>query len=578
MCFVEGVGRWILSRRMVSLALAGALAAPSAAQVVGGEWETLHRFDGEAPGDFLGEAVDGAGDLDGDGFGDLIVAANHADPNGIFDAGSVFVYSGSTGDVLWRFDGDEAAAQFGQAVSGWEDIDGDGVPEVIVGALRRDSGGLMDAGSVFVFSGATGSVIWRFDGSSVGETFGFSVAGAGDMSGDGIADLIVGSKRADPNGITNAGSVFVYSGATGDVLHRFDGTGVEDQFGVRVADAGDLDGDGFPDVLVGAWLSDPNGLGDAGSVHAYSGRSGAALWTAEGSEVGGSLGVAVSGLGDVDEDGIPDVVAGARGTDPGGLVDAGSVFVLSGSNGGVLARVDGEGPGDWLGEFLAGAGDVDGDAFPDFIVGARKASPGGLTEAGSAYLCSGADGSVLRRFDGPAAGDRFGQAVSGAGDVDGDGAPDLVIGAYLSDPGGLRDAGSAYVFRLDPFLVTEASTISASGGAVALDIEFPPSEAGVGFAVLASAAGTGPAQVGALEIPLTQDAIFDRMLLGWVPPVLFGSPGTLDAQARASSTVVGGPALAPFVGETFHLAVVSFDPGTLNGRLSSIARPLAVVP
>ncbi|MDA0668050.1 MAG: hypothetical protein O3A50_09780, partial [Planctomycetota bacterium] len=186
-------------------------AAPAHAQMVGGQWETLWQFDGQASYDLLGFSVSGAGDVDGDGFDDLIVGALWADPGGLTEAGSAFVYSGATGSLIWQFDGQASADQLGRSVSGAGDVDGDGFDDVIVGAHGADPGGLSDAGSAFVYSGATGSLIWQFDGQASSDILGISVSGAGDVDGDGFDDVIVGAPSADPGGVSSAGSAYVYS-------------------------------------------------------------------------------------------------------------------------------------------------------------------------------------------------------------------------------------------------------------------------------------------------------------------------------------------------------------------------------
>ncbi|MDA1114808.1 MAG: FG-GAP-like repeat-containing protein, partial [Planctomycetota bacterium] len=255
---------------IVSAILATLLsAAPAHAQM----WETLWQFDGQAISDVLGYSVSGAGDVDGDGFDDLIVGALLADPGGLTEAGSAFVYSGATGSLIWQFDGQVSLDKLGFSVSGAGDVDGDGFDDLIVGAPVADPGGLSNAGSAYVYSGATGNLIWQFDGQASGDFLGHSVSGAGDVDGDGFDDLIVGASSADPGGLTDAGSAYVYSGATGSLIWQFDGQAWVDQLGISVSGIGDVDGDGFDDVIVSAPSADPGGVSSAGSAYVYSGAT-----------------------------------------------------------------------------------------------------------------------------------------------------------------------------------------------------------------------------------------------------------------------------------------------------------------
>ena len=416
-------------------------------------WELLWTFTGAAAGDYFGYSVSGAGDVNNDGYDDLIVGADWNDAGGS-NAGRAYVYSGQTGALLWTFTGAAAGDYFGHSVSGAGDVNNDGYDDLIVGAHWNDAGGT-DAGRAYVYSGQTGALLWTFTGEAAGDRFGVSVSGAGDVNNDGYEDLMVGAYTNDAGGIW-AGRAYVYSGQTGALLWTFTGEAAADNFGNSVSGAGDVNSDGYDDLIVGAWLNDAGGA-SAGRAYVYSGQTGVLLWTFTSEAAGDSFGVSVSGAGDVNNDGYDDLIVGAYGNDAGGD-DAGRAYVYSGQNGALLRTFTGAAAGDHFGVSVSGAGDVNNDGYADLIVGAQYNSAGG-TNAGRAYVYSGRSGTLLCTFTGEAAYDCFGLSVSGAGDVNNDGYDDLIVGAYLNDAGG-ADAGRAYVYSCqveEPYILGDAN-------------------------------------------------------------------------------------------------------------------------
>ncbi len=347
---------------------------------------------------------------------------------------------------------------FGSAVGIAGDVDGDGRVDVVVGDWFFGTAGI--PGSAQVLSGANGSVLHTFVGTNFGDTLGRSVGPAGDLDGDGCADVLVGAPMHFCDCPSN-GYVRVYSGRTGAVLRQIFGA---HHFGWSSAHVGDLDADGSPDYVVGAPASYFFTLSE-GNASVYSGASGAFLFAVSGTTNGSFLGVAVSGAGDVNADGIPDVAVGApqwfEVTGPAGI-GPGSMRLLSGLDGSTLWTAAGIALDDGYGAALAAAGDVDGDGLADVLVGVPGNDAAAL-DAGRAVLLSGAGGAVLRTLEGAAAGDRLGASVAGLGDVDVDGVPDLAAGAPFSDSPA-ADSGSVRVVSGSTG-ATLATFVGATAGA-----------------------------------------------------------------------------------------------------------------
>jgi hypothetical protein len=548
--------------------LVSSLCCPLAAQE-GGDAVTLLRFDSGGPSDRLGEAVALAGDIDGDGTSDILVGAEFANSSGLLRNGSVFVYSGANGGLIYSFHGTADHEKFGSAVSSAGDINGDGFDDILVGSPAASPGAFTNSGQVDIFSGADGSSLLHLDGSADFAYFGRAVASCGDMDGDTVPDFIVG--ESGYNG--NAGRVLVYSGATATVIHDVPGSAT-DGLGFSVSCAGDLDNDSVPDFLAGCPFTGSNGFTENGRVVAYSGATAAVLLQLDGDADGVQFGRAVDGGFDVDSDGRPDLIVGAPFTAPGGVIAAGSAFVHSGANGQLLHRVDGLNLGDNLGYSCALTGDVDGDGFSDFVVGARLFDAGGMQDAGRVLVLGGRDGSLLFHADGSAVQDNLGRSVAGGRDIDGDGLAEVIYGAPLADPLGNPLAGLAEVKRLVPILGSSATSVSSSaGGTVDFPMNFPLSEAGFGYLLLASYSGRGPTPAYGVSIPLTSDPLLTMMSSG-APPIFNNASGTLDASGDATAQLVLPPGTSPgMVGTTFYFAVVSHS-GATSPRLVSNAIPL----
>ncbi|MCP4094376.1 MAG: hypothetical protein GY747_13110 [Planctomycetes bacterium] len=539
----------------------------------GGEAVTLLRFDSGAPSDRIGEAVALAGDVDADGTPDILIGAEYASSFGFNRNGSVFVHSGATGGLLYQFHGNADFERFGTSIDSVGDINNDGFDDILVGSPEASPIGLTQAGQIDIYSGADGSSLLHIDGTVDFGFFGRSVAGCGDLDSDNIPDFIVGE-----SGYNNLdGRVVVYSGLTGSVIHTIPGSSGA-AMGWSVSRAGDLNADGVPDLLVGSPDADSLTFNDNGQAEIYSGATAALLLQLDGNANDIHFGYAVNGGFRVNKDDLPDVIVGAPFASPGGNLSAGSVFVFSGANGAQLHQIDGAAVADNFGYSCALAGDVNGDAFGDFVVGARLSDVGGMSDAGSVFVYSGQNSALLFRTDGTATLDNVGRAVAAGHDIDGDGFNEIIYGAPFADPMGNPLSGLAEVKRLVPILQATHNTISSSaGGVVDFAMNFPLSEAGFGYILLASFSGLGPTQAFGVSVPLTVDPLWNMMRAG-APPMFSNASGILDAMGNASTQLNLPPGTAPgLIGSTIYFASVSFA-GMTSPRLVSNATGVLLEP
>ena len=485
-----------------------------------GEQQSLavsdYLFTGEMPGDGAGAPVAPAGDVDGDGRDDFLIGAYWNDESGNSAGKAYLMFGANLGatrnvpltDADWQFVGEYGGGEppcgededeellegelcdgdwAGHSLNTAGDVDGDGLDDILISVYRSDESGY-EAGKVLLYPGhslnpaggrmSLGDASIKFLGEGTEHLLGHGVSTAGDMDGDGLADIVMGAYGADDY----AGKAYVMLGSSienelvmdiGGADYVFEGEQPQDEAGLITSPAGDIDGDGLGDILISAMYNKQVGDGLTPTDRSGSGKvyvvTAAELpppgvttsladvgraWLAEGS--GDALACGTSALGDVDDDGLDDIIMGAFGNDQG-ADNAGKVYVATAADmptpqtrsaANASYGFTGEGREEWAGFSSGPAGDVDMDGRADIMVGAfRHGIPSermidvgkaylirmGLLEGTGTYSLADAHASWVGEFEG----DEAGYKVGSPGDVNGDGLPDLIVSGWqLNVPSG----------------------------------------------------------------------------------------------------------------------------------------------
>ncbi|MBO9616709.1 MAG: FG-GAP repeat protein [Dyadobacter sp.] len=409
----------------------------------------------------MGLSVASAGDVNGDGYGDVIIGAPYFD-DGQSSEGVAFVYHGSVTGLTTnvynsKLQKDQVNSYFGGSVAGPGDINGDGYDDVLVGA-KEYTNGQSNEGVVFFYPGSASGIdqnaapfICQADKADA--DYGFSVAGAGDVNRDGYADIIIGA----PTYIAQGVAVVYLGGMNGPGNPTFLTGFTNTHFGEAVSSAGDVNGDGYSDVIVGAWGAAIGEQGE-GSAYIYHGSSAGVDATyekrLEGNQIDANFGYSVASAGDVNGDGLGDVIVGARYYD-NNEANEGAAKVYYGTLGGINdvspapTLLESNVAGAYFGSSVSSAGDVNGDGYSDVIIGAYYFTNGENHE-GNAYVFHGSPNGIKTtssfNIESNIANQLLGRAVAGAGDVNGDGYSDILVGAPGFDNGNALDVGAAFVY------------------------------------------------------------------------------------------------------------------------------------
>jgi hypothetical protein len=437
-------------------------------------WE----YHGTVQGEWLGIAVAGAGKVNGDAFSDLLVGAYKGGTN---REGWVGLFLGSAAGPqplpAWQVFGEHKGGEFGGALDFAGDVNHDGYDDILIGAANYSGEAPSDEageGAVYLYYGADGgaelNARWKIEGNLQGVRLGAAVAGAGYINGDDYADVIVGSSGYNNGELANAGAAYVFFGSEDGLIPSYGwmdvGEQASGQYGLEVNAAGDVNGDGYDDVLVGEPYHDHDIYLDIGMVYLYLGNqfslSNVPAWTYMGYRGGDRLGISATGVGDLNGDGCDDIAIGAPGFNTGTLLDTGRAYVFYGCQATASGLPD---IPDWgystlqananTGIDVSGGGDTNGDGYAELLVGVHLFDDEQANE-GAVMVFFGSAGGLALEPGWGAEGNKndtfFGFAVDTAGDTNNDGMDDALIGApmYRVEE---DIKGAAFVYFGTPYVV-----------------------------------------------------------------------------------------------------------------------------
>jgi hypothetical protein len=512
----DGIGDLLLSQPMAST---GSLTRNGVVELISGQtYINIWTAEGTRDGEMLGAASKVVNDVDGDGLQDVITGSPEASTNGHYFNGVVTMLSSADGSELWQLEGGDSLARLGEAITFGGDVDGDLFGDVVLRSPGASTNGLYDNGSITVVSGAPGTIIWSAYGPAHGSAYGSSYKFVNDIDGDGVQDMLVGVPGESSNGMVENGAIRALSGISGAMQWEAFGTSNFGQLGSSFIMLSDVNGDGYEEFATGLDTAGTQGRIDNGYLQAHSTQTGAMLWRFDGATSGEQMGRVTKLVDDISGDGIDDIVVGSHLADVAGFGDNGKITAIASNDGHQLWSAHGDENQEMLGKDMKDASDIDGDGLEDIFVFSSRADTHGLRDNGMVKALSVADGSTIWRHDGGHDGDRAGEARVVSYDHDYDGARDLILGSGLAASGGLLNNGAVIALSAGKALRLSVDRLRSGGWAT--------------LSLSGMLPGTRAQFFGTMYGP-GDTPMIPGLTLALYPPVIFLGGKTADATGHA---------------------------------------------
>jgi hypothetical protein len=504
------------------------------------------------------------GDLNSDGVSDIYHASAYASTNGFYQNGYIKVLDGSDGNILWEIHGTSDYERLGEATTFIDDIDGDGVGEILSAVSSASTNGFSQNGYIKVLNSLDGSILWQVHGTSDNEYLGEGITFIDDINGDAVSDILSLSPYASTNGLSQNGCIRVIDPIHGTILWQVDGTSDNEYLGAGITFIDDINGDAVSDILSPSPHAYTNGLSSNGCIRVIDPIHGTILWQVDGTSDNEHLGEGITFIDDIDGDGVGEILSAASSASTNGFYQNGCIKALNGLDGTIIWQAHGTNDHANLGHEMILHDDITNDGVAELTT---KSYGHDVSWTEGMIAIDGSNGNTLWGIDD---GIELVLLVPNL-DIDNDGNTEWI---FVSD-----DKLCLASTAPQKGMTSSASMLSAGqGGNIFYNLDYPDSCAFYRYSLLFSMT-SGSVNIQGLNVPLGYDLWLAQSYSGIYPQPFMYPTGFLDADgdAQAGLSVPQNKMPASMIGTTINFAsIVRLAWG--EWELSSVSVPLLITP